>query len=86
MGFPMCELKILVRATPPSVAVGTGSQSSCLETQTPPATPFNIIVVNCGTDTGRCDNCPMVYNKKQRDIDKDHIGDVGTSQRRWALS
>ena len=79
MGFPMCELKILVRATPPTMAV-----SCCLETQPPSAT--SIIVVNCGTDTGRCDNCPMMYNKKQRDIDKDHVGDVGTSQRRWALS
>ena len=33
--------------------------------------------------TDRCDNCPLVYNKKQRDIDKDHIGDVSCSQRRW---
>ena len=29
-----------------------------------------------GTTGGRCDNCPRVSNALQRDIDKDHIGDV----------
>ena len=32
--------------------------------------------VGCCVNTGSCDNCPSVYNKQQRDLDKDHIGDV----------